>query len=94
LSRADPDAALRICAALVWHWRERGRYSEGIEALELALAAAPEAVTGPRAQALGALAMLTGYAGDFSSAPSRQPAMTVTASCWAMRSCGWSWRRR
>ena len=59
-----PEAALRICSALVWHWRERGHYREGIELLERSLAATPEQTTMARARALGALAMLLGYAGD------------------------------
>jgi predicted ATPase len=61
---SHPEAGQRICSALVWHWRERGHYREGVELLERSLAAAPEQATTARARALGALAMLVGYAGD------------------------------
>lgn len=60
-----PDAGLRVAAALVWHWRERGLYREGADTLQLILDAAGDAATPPRARALAALAMLSAYAGDF-----------------------------
>jgi predicted ATPase/DNA-binding CsgD family transcriptional regulator len=64
-AEVDSEAGLRIAAALAWYWRERGSYGEGVETLELALAAAPEQVTVARARAVGALGMMAGYVGDF-----------------------------
>jgi predicted ATPase/class 3 adenylate cyclase len=60
-----PDAGLRIGAALVWHWRERGLYREGADTLQLILDAAGDSATPARARALAALAMLSAYDGDF-----------------------------
>ena len=60
-----PEAGLRIAAALVWRWRERGLYREGADALQLVLDSAGDTATTSRARALAALALLSGYAGDF-----------------------------
>jgi predicted ATPase/class 3 adenylate cyclase/DNA-binding CsgD family transcriptional regulator len=60
-----PEAGLRIAAALVWQWRERGLYREGADTLQFILDATGDVAAPSRARAVAALALLSGYAGDF-----------------------------
>ncbi len=63
LDLTDPDASLRLAAALWWFWFNQGTLSEGRMWLEGALAASPPTESIPRAGALygaGAIAWLQG----------------------------------
>jgi predicted ATPase/transcriptional regulator with XRE-family HTH domain len=65
LLRSDPDAALRLAAALWRFWMQNGLISEGRRWLAQALEAAKDAVTAARAKALRAAGMLAWHQGDF-----------------------------
>ena len=61
----DPEAGLRIGTALAWHWRERGQFQDGIDAIERAMALAPDAAPLVRGRALVSLALLVIHTGEF-----------------------------
>ncbi|MEQ8787121.1 MAG: tetratricopeptide repeat protein [Pirellulaceae bacterium] len=50
--KSDPDAALRLAAALGFYWEDRGKLSEGREWLRRAIEAGPEATPPLQAKAL------------------------------------------
>ncbi|MGW1991394.1 helix-turn-helix transcriptional regulator [Embleya sp. NPDC001921] len=60
--------ALRIAAALAFHWRIRGRFAEGANALAQALASAPKTANEARATALAMHATLVFWTGDLARA--------------------------
>ena len=62
---ADPRAGLRIGTALAWHWRERGQFQEGIDAIEQAMTLDPDAPPLVRGRALVSLALLVIHTGEF-----------------------------
>ena len=60
---SDPEAALRLAAALVFFWLIRGRLEEGVTALSRALEGAP-APTAARGKALWGVAELNAWRGQ------------------------------
>jgi predicted ATPase/DNA-binding CsgD family transcriptional regulator len=63
-----PEDALTIVGALGLYWRERGRLSEGMAAIEQSLAAAQATSSTARAMAFSRLAMLAFWRGDLGCA--------------------------
>jgi tetratricopeptide (TPR) repeat protein len=63
-TRADPELALRLAAALQYFWRVRGLVAEGRRQLEDALTAGSAASAPVRAKAIGAAAVLVDRQGD------------------------------
>jgi predicted ATPase/DNA-binding NarL/FixJ family response regulator len=65
---SDPTVALRLCAALTFWWKLRGRFAGAEEALSRALAAAAATPSRLRARVLWARAYLACYAAEVETA--------------------------